>query len=74
MRKMNENFIVLLCLLMMLVVGGLFLRQNFLNEGGSKRNEKSQKDKRSLVDHQSKWNSNFDFLSSDLWIDAFWLD
>ena len=58
MTKMNENFIVLLCLLMMLVVGGLFLRQNFLDGNGEERSseENYKKDKRSIVDHQSRWN------------------
>ena len=58
MTKMNENFIVLLCLLMMLFVGGLFLRQNFLDGNGEERSseENYKKDKRSIVDHQSRWN------------------
>jgi hypothetical protein len=55
MRKMNENFIVLLCLLILVVVGGLFVRQS-LNENTDDKisNERSQKDKRSLGYNQGK--------------------
>ena len=55
MRKMSENYLVLLCLSIMLIIGGLFLRQS-LNENKDEisSSESSQKEKRSLEDNQSK--------------------
>jgi hypothetical protein len=60
MRKMNDNFIVLLCLLILVVVGGLFVRQS-LNENTDDKisNERSQKDKRSLGYNQGKITKEF---------------
>lgn len=53
---MNENLIILVTLLVMIAVGGLFIRQNYIEhlEERSPSIELSQKDKRSLVDSQSE--------------------
>ena len=50
MKIMNENFIVLLCLLILVVIGGLFLRQNLTEnrDDNISSSERSRKDKRSL--------------------------
>ena len=67
MKKMNENLIVLLCLLILVVIGGLFLRQSLtVKRDDNISSERSRKDKRSLGYNQSKSVKTFDFYMYSL--------
>lgn len=66
MRKMNENWIILGSLLIMVSVGGLFLHGNLKErlEDKTDSTERSKKDKRSLIaDNRSRSYDSLKFRS-----------